>query len=593
MARKSMIESNVSSTSTSTTQHLIGMESTLTPTTGTIVAHTSYSSTTSTIQKQNISSEFNEENVSDDEDNLFRDEDNLSDNEEITDFPCDDTHQDEPQQNNTLSTGGNILDSSSHSTSNKSSDSVIDNPSDTSRIALKTPEPEKKSSPIIQKKLQTPDTNQNSNSPSMRLSLQNRSTTPKSAQSTPSKLPASTIKNKRKVINISKVNHNELHKSKKSKKNTPNIPSRQSIPRAVKINTTQKTKESNKQSTVISNRKQSSEKKSTVISTLKMSSATSTLSTTSHHKTKSNYNIFRDFTQLVTATNANKCYLIHATNCHCGRMKEYMKYLNIQNLRGFLVVQDNAKEKPNYAVSPRFPNMIKNSYHFATYCDILKVTNVDTLLLQEKLLFDSINPQNDPGFKFRMAECLLKNINNGFMIFYGKEKKNIVEFIDFAKQQQIKKVSLHHDHAQYLMPWKLANYEVTFERIKNNSENTVGDICKSSSRKLKNTIKYSIILDHHLVNFIKNYESANDCIIKTDDWIMVMVNVVISSEKECEFNLEIPGGKRRLGESTYQCAMRETEEETSISSEFYSSIEYNKHSKAIHHVNKYYMVSKK
>ena len=214
-----MIESNVSSTSTSTTQHLIGMESTLTPTTGTIVAHTSYSSTTSTIQKQNISSEFNEENVSDDEDNLFRDEDNLSDNEEITDFPCDDTHQDEPQQNNTLSTGGNILDSSSHSTSNKSSHSVIDNPSDTSRIALKTPEPEKKSSPIIHKKLQTPDTNQNSNSPSMRLSLQNRSTTPKSAQSTPSKLPASTIKkNKRKVINISKVNHNELHKSKKSKK---------------------------------------------------------------------------------------------------------------------------------------------------------------------------------------------------------------------------------------------------------------------------------------------------------------------------------------------------------------------------------------
>ena len=166
-------------------------------------------------------------------------------------------------------------------------------------------------------------------------------------------------------------------------------------------------------------------------------------------------------------------------------MKEYMKYLNRQNFRGFLVVQDNAKEKPNYAVSPRFPNMIKNSYHLATYCDLLKVTNVDTLLLQEKLLFDSINPQNDPGFKFRMAECLLKNINNGFMIFYGKEKKNIVEFIDFAKQQQIKKVSLHHDHAQYLMPWKLANYEVTFERIKNNSENTVGDICKSSSRKLK------------------------------------------------------------------------------------------------------------
>ena len=72
-----------------------------------------------------------------------------------------------------------------------------------------------------------------------------------------------------------------------------------------------------------------------------------------------------------------------------------------------------------------------------------------------------------------------------------------------------------------------------------------------------------------------------------------MVNVVKSSEKECEFNLEIPGGKRRLGESTYQCAMRETEEETSISSEFYSSIEYNKHFKAFDHVNKYYMVSKK
>ena len=35
VAWKSMIESNVSSTSTSTTQHPIGMESTLTPTTGT------------------------------------------------------------------------------------------------------------------------------------------------------------------------------------------------------------------------------------------------------------------------------------------------------------------------------------------------------------------------------------------------------------------------------------------------------------------------------------------------------------------------------------------------------------------------------
>ena len=51
-------------------------------------------------------------------------------------------------------------------------------------------------------------------------------------------------------------------------------------------------------------------------------------------------------------------------------------------------------------------------------------------------------------------------------------------------------------------------------------------------------------------------------------FVMVLVEV-----RSSEFRLDLPGGKRRLGEDTFKCAIRETEEESSLD---VNSLQYEK-----------------
>jgi len=47
-------------------------------------------------------------------------------------------------------------------------------------------------------------------------------------------------------------------------------------------------------------------------------------------------------------------------------------------------------------------------------------------------------------------------------------------------------------------------------------------------------------------------------------WLVMVESNQLMKKRNNTWQLDLPGGKRHLGESTFQCAIRETEEETSL-----------------------------
>ena len=144
--------------------------------------------------------------------------------------------------------------------------------------------------------------------------------------------------------------------------------------------------------------------------------------------------------------------------------------------------------------------------------------------------------------KVRMSICMLrKGFTNSAALFHGP-LSDIATLIQIAERCKNVKDNLYHDHAENLRVFSLK-----------------GMMTRRENEEPK------LILKHHIktaLMLIKNRKAVNIAVSLDDTYMIAMANQDDKKEGWCE--IDLPGGKKDLGKSSWDTLVRECEEETSI-----------------------------
>ena len=113
----------------------------------------------------------------------------------------------------------------------------------------------------------------------------------------------------------------------------------------------------------------------------------------------------------------------------------------------------------------------------------------------------------------------------------------------------------YHDNAQYLLSFKLSTRLQSKTMLPGEKRFMLKHIVQTCGISNIDINKYDLVIGHHLseaLDIMKMHKMGNR-------FAMITVNV-----KGDEVQIDLPGGKRHMGENTKDCAIRETEEETSL-----------------------------
>ena len=229
-------------------------------------------------------------------------------------------------------------------------------------------------------------------------------------------------------------------------------------------------------------------------------------------------------------------YIAHKPNCKCIEVSK--RLLGLFGCNSLIVLPEN--------------NTIRNTFICSNTSSFQFQNNqLETEILLRDVIFSN-NAIDKKTIKVRCAKCLLATVPNGFACIFGTKEK-VEEVISNAEAARDKdRNDLHHDHADFLFPVKVQNLRSGVRRSnKSLFEDIVNE--KKTSHREKNqgdTFEFG----HHL-------SAIRDAKLQNNVYVMIMFTY---DEKSKCWNLDLPGGKRHLGENTNDCVRRETEEESSV-----------------------------
>ena len=274
-------------------------------------------------------------------------------------------------------------------------------------------------------------------------------------------------------------------------------------------------------------------------------------------------------------------YKVHAPLCKCNKIdrlrqryyqdkdkvdnrniSERLKDLDISDPFDNLLVVPDTKTTPAIFVCNQTTSIdFRND---ATACE-------NTLA---KEIFDNTDTKSFDKFPFKVscALCLLDHQKNGFVAIVAASANELERTIAKANACKVanKTVSLelHSDHAHFICAVRLSSLKTLVRSAKTRSKHN--QIVAEILSQLKNggvdlppsaiddeslcTIK----LGHHLTSllWLEGTLKGN----RSGQHIMVLGYI----DGPTELMLDLPGGKRHLGESTLESLVREVEEETSL-----------------------------
>jgi len=248
------------------------------------------------------------------------------------------------------------------------------------------------------------------------------------------------------------------------------------------------------------------------------------------------------------------CYKVHRSGCDCTKMKQTLSMISTNNnltTEGGLIVLPDTSIKNIPHIFFLAPNMELINPHREI------ITNPKyRISLENKLrthLFptkaEDLPKRNVPPYKVSCASCLLQLENNGFVCVASKDFSTIQSVIQQANQRKDEKIKIYDDgEALTNTTFHLGPHLHSMLRMTNSS-------CTVASDAIQR-------IDHPSI------EGKGEMTVEDEeDWWLVMVENkpnLQNRTKKIVWNLDLPGGKRHLGETSLQCAIRETEEETSL-----------------------------
>ena len=260
--------------------------------------------------------------------------------------------------------------------------------------------------------------------------------------------------------------------------------------------------------------------------------------------------------KLFCGTNPDK-FRLHLPDCTCREAKDMVEKTT-DNIKGC------------YLLIERTSNLTCTNKEYrgdvSTNGEDTGKTSLETEKLLAKAISTKLIPNSNNLEDASGAQCVLHIHPNAFVCICSKTKHKVT----IAKQNAEKTMQLgwkkhHTDCADYicvvpkneitnLLPkMSPGNYMWQIQKL----QNTILRECGLSH---KGTVGTSIdtIVGHHL-------KTVLPLLPRHIWWILVIVRKRDKSDKGCfTLHVDIPGGKRHLGESPYQCAIRELQEETSL-----------------------------
>lgn len=261
-------------------------------------------------------------------------------------------------------------------------------------------------------------------------------------------------------------------------------------------------------------------------------------------------------------------YKVHAPNCSCSKLEtlrkrygddcrslaDQMKDLAISDPLDHLLVIPDTKTTPAIFVCNKATS---NEFRAdARQCE---------RKLADEIFEGKTNSIDALPFKVACAACLLTgHQKNGFLAIVSDSAQELQPIIEEARVASNKAAHLHSDHGNVcavelsslksLLSAKTrarSNQIVSeiLEQLKNGDIDLQSPDASSGTRTIK--------LGHHLTSLLSLLQGK---LKMMSEFIMVIVN----DDGPKVLELDLPGGKRHLGETTLESLVREVREETMI-----------------------------
>lgn len=201
-----------------------------------------------------------------------------------------------------------------------------------------------------------------------------------------------------------------------------------------------------------------------------------------------------------------------------------------------------------------------------------RATFVDNPLAAETTLRDEIY-HNVPStsWKLSCASCLLTLQPNGFVCISSTSSAEVDWVRDLARTKALEKdaAARHADHAHYVCTFPLSSLRLRHTARTREQERQASDELREHMMRQGVPVEHSypVELQHHLTALLDITGGKileRNGISTTPYWLALVYDDTNGNKTDPCWSLDLPGGKRHLGETAFQGAMRETEEESSL-----------------------------
>ena len=179
-----------------------------------------------------------------------------------------------------------------------------------------------------------------------------------------------------------------------------------------------------------------------------------------------------------------------------------------------------------------------------------------------------------PPLKVSCASCLLLgHQRNGFVAFVSESLEELHTSVQRARNAAVAKVHLHSDHAHFICALEVSTLQALLKDRKEHNQFKMKVLTQMkeggvelpqeamdllSSKETSSVSSLQIKMGHHLRALLPLFKKLHNS--GRPRYVMVIGYI----DGPTEFELDLPGGKRHLGESALEGAVREVEEECSL-----------------------------
>jgi len=291
-------------------------------------------------------------------------------------------------------------------------------------------------------------------------------------------------------------------------------------------------------------------------------------------------------------------YKVHRPNCSCPNVKTLLQSDHRRILH--MVGSDDNTNSINE--DEWFPEQVSNG--LLVLPDVRSVSSVyfcldttgqifdddptQTELKLQTELFPSNHPQlvqptgsknhlkpnnnNNKNYKVSCAACLLEDIPNGFACISSTHRDDVDKVRDRARQCADENSSKHSDHAHFVATLPV-DALMKLDQTKTRSQihlaqDEIVQLLINQGIPIEPET-HEIKLQHHLSAFLglfkdRNRQQTNEGNQDSSWHCLVLGFDDTKGTPRPHWSLDLPGGKRHLGENTLQAAIRETQEEMSL-----------------------------